>query len=80
MTRAEFVAVWDGRLILTTAGRDWRTSPAGSTSPGLWERSTISTSAERGTDRVLPAAVLPGLAAVFPGGIDKVLVHRALST
>src|SRR5262249_24558133 len=44
MTRAQLLAAWDGELILMTR-RDCRTSPAGSTSPGFWARSTnIATS------------------------------------
>ena len=39
-TRDEFLAVWDGRLILMTRRAGLSDITRGSTSPGFWERST----------------------------------------
>ena len=40
MTRDELLAVWDGGLILMTRRAGLSDSPAASTSPGSWARST----------------------------------------
>ena len=69
MTRAEFEAVWDGRLVLMTK----RAAPHRSGAPVRHHLvpgrdPQVSPSAERGAGRlVLPPALCAGVAAVLPG-------------
>ena len=70
MTRAEFIAVWDGRLILMTR-RAGLSDIDSAIRHHLVSRSDpqISASSRRGVDRVvLSAAIRPGLAAILSGG------------
>ena len=82
MTREELSAVWDGGMILMTRRAGLTDSPVGSTSAGFSERSTSI--ANLLSEVLLASFFLQMFGLVTPlffqVVIDKVLVHRSLST
>ena len=83
MTREEFVAVWDGGLILDgPPGRPGGRRAAASTSAGSWARSTSTAAcwARCWSPRSSCSSSRLISPLFFQVVIDKVLVHRGLST